>query len=395
MTSPGPTMAHGAHRVRAVLALRIAASRRVWRRRRGARCLTILRMGLCVLLCALVTQGGCTWLTTPSRPFGAYAPPPAPDYADERNWAALPQRKDAADDVPPCSAAVDSQDTAPADVFFVHPTTYFAGDNWNAPADDFWTRVVTATTLAGQASAFNGAGRIYAPRYRQMTLAGFAHPDVRELALARAYGDVSRAFRHYLVHYNDGRPIVLAGHSQGSRLVLRLLDEFFAAGPLRARLVAAYPVGARVWEMTHARGEATVPICREPTQTGCLVTWRTFADGADASLDRNPGEPHHGRTVCVNPLTWRFDEIPAPPAVNLGSIGLVLIGGPGRVRPALVGAQCRYGFLWIDPPKGWGFSFAHADGNYHAYDYALFYMNIRENAQQRVAAFMGSARSLR
>jgi hypothetical protein len=336
------------------------------------------------------TVSGCTWLHTPSRPFPAYEPPPAPDYANEKNWAALPGKKSRAGDVP--RGGVDAQATARADVFYVHPTTYFGRRHWNAPADGFWTRMITGSALAGQASAFNAAARIYAPRYRQMTLSGFDHPKVRVPGLALAYGDVRRAFRYYLEQYNDGRPIIVAGHSQGSRLVLRLLDEFFAEGPLRDQLVAAYPIGTFVWEGPYERGEATIPVCQDAGATGCLVTWRTMAEGADPRLDSNPGEATDGVTVCVNPLTWQQDDAPAPPAANLGSIGLVMLGGPGKPRPGLVGARCRDGVLWINAPKGPGFCFAHADGIYHAYDYALFYMNIRQNAAQRVEAFLAGPR---
>jgi len=334
------------------------------------------------------------WATTPGHPFEATEAPPAPDYADAASWAALPGMKSRANAVPPGGGAADAQADAPADVFFVHPTTYFGGGHWNAPVggmgllDGGLMRAITGATLAGQASAFNGAGRIYAPRYRQMTLSGFAHPDVREQALALAYGDVRRAFEFYLAEYARDRPLILAGHSQGSRHLLRLIDERFREGPLRERLVAAYVVGARVWEGPYERGTAALPVCADADATGCLVTWRTFAEGADPALDSNPGEPADGPTRCVNPLSWRVDGQPAPAADNLGSIPLPMLRGPGRPRPGLTGARCGDGVLWIEPITGAGFRTAHDRGNWHAYDYAVFYMNVRANAERRVTAWL-------
>lgn len=326
--------------------------------------------------------------TTPDQPFEELAPPAVPDYSDPESWAAFPGQDSAASEVPPDSGAVDQQATAAADVFFVHPTTYFGGPGWNAPIDDTITRWVTSATLAGQASSFNGAGRIYAPRFRQMTLHGFAHPEVRERGLELAYQDVRRAFQYYLDHSNHGRPILLAGHSQGSRHVMQLLREFFASGPVRRQLVAAYPIGTRITDDPLVPGDTAVPVCQSAQQTGCLVTWRTFSDGADPLASANPGESVDGPAVCVNPLTWRQDDRPAPASANLGSVPLVMLGGPDVPQPGRVGARCENGVLRIDPPAGAGYRLAHDGGDYHAYDYDLFYMNLRDNAKRRVDAFV-------
>jgi len=272
----------------------------------------------------------------------------------------------------------------------VAPTTYFGRRHWNAPIDAWLTRAITGATLAGQASAFNAAARIYAPYYRQMTLAGFGDPAVREQGLELAYGDVRRAFLHYLESFSEDRPLILAGHSQGSRHLLRLLDELFGDGPLRERLVAAYLVGARVWLGPYERGEAATPVCRGGEQTGCLVSRRSFAGGADPSLDTNPGEHPDGETLCVNPLSWRTDGAPAAASENLGSIALPMLFGPAPPQPGLTGARCGDGVLWIQPISRWGFRSAHPNGNWHAYDYALFYMNVRQDAKRRLESYLAT-----
>jgi len=128
-------------------------------------------------------HGLALWVTTPGDAFEARRAPSPPDYTDASSWAALPAEASRANSVPPHSGAVDAQAGAAADVFFVHPTTYFWRRHWNAPCDGWRTRAITGATVAGQASAFNGTARIYAPRYRQMTLPGFRDAAVREAAL--------------------------------------------------------------------------------------------------------------------------------------------------------------------------------------------------------------------
>jgi hypothetical protein len=329
--------------------------------------------------------------TTPSKPFDAGRAPPAPDYAKRSSWAALPKRASqaaalrhslAGDGASRASRPEAGADPA-ADTFFVHPTTHFWCTHWNAPIDGWLTRAITATALAGQASAFDGVTRVYAPRYRQMTLAGFAHEVVRKSALELAYADVRRAFRHYLAEWSDGRPLILAGHSQGSRHVLRLLDEFFREEPLRRRLVAAYAVGTPVWSGAYERGEAAIPIGERPDQTGCLISWCTYSEGVDPRI-----EPEDGERLCVNPLHWRTDDVAVPASANLGSIPLPMLRGPRAPRPGVTGARCADGLVRVDPISLYGFRWFHAGGDWHAYDFALFYASVRENAKLRVSAFL-------
>jgi len=344
--------------------------------------------------------------TTPGRPFDAGRAPRAPDYAKPSSWAALPGRASWVSE-PPCrgvdadgvdaggagagvvdaggadAGAVDTGRDGAADTFFVHPTTHFWGTHWNAPIDGWLTRAITATALAGQASVFAGVTRVYAPRYRQMTLSGFAHEGVRKPALEFAYADVRRAFRHYLEEWSDGRPLILAGHSQGSRHVLRLLDEFFRDEPLRGRLVAAYAIGTPVWSGAYERGDATIPIGERPDQTGCLISWCTFSEGVEPGV-----APEDGERLCVNPLHWRTDGVAAPASENLGSIPLPMLRGPRAPRPGLTGARCADGLVRVAPVARRGFRWFHARGDWHAYDFALFYANLRENVKLRVSAFL-------
>jgi hypothetical protein len=347
------------------------------------------RVGLALL--ALAALGGLGWWRVsqlagpPATAFSPATAPPAPDYASQDDWAALPWREDLADVVPPDAGLHDAQATAETDVFFVYPTTYFLGRTWNAAIDDPLANWMTDRgILTQQASVFNGTARIFAPRYRQVSLVGQSQrvrPEDRAAALALAYHDVEAAFDHYLDHWNEGRPFFIASHSQGTTHAQPLLNHLFAKRPDAAkRLVAAYLIGNTV---IAAKLPSALPACDAPSQTGCFVSWNAIAEGGDDRHWRAKGEP-----ACVNPLSWRANDEPVGADANLGGIPLVGPLGLSAPDPHLTGARCERGILRITPPRSRGYSLAlYEGGGYHAYDYNLFWMNLRENIARRAAAF--------
>ncbi|MGI4884684.1 MAG: DUF3089 domain-containing protein [Janthinobacterium lividum] len=330
---------------------------------------------------ALVVCTGCANLLKPAHGFTAPAAETGPDYAQASSWAALPARRDSADALPHAAGLRDGQATATADVFFVHPTTYYWRGSWNADVGHArLNRYTDRTTIRNQASVFNAAGRIYAPRYRQATLYAFFDkqgPD-GQAALDLAYADVKAAFQYYLAHYNQGRPLIIAGHSQGATHATRLLHDFFDHDPaLRKRLVAAYLIGCQA----KANEYQTIRPCPDSLATGCFVAWNTSERNFDYP-------PYHGLAV-VNPLTWSLDTLRAPAARNRGGVGVDFKG----VDPHLTDAQIHDGLLWITPPKANGYPRFRLSGypelrhSFHIADYGLFYLNIRENAAARVRAW--------
>jgi hypothetical protein len=319
----------------------------------------------------------------PAAPFDLAAAPPAPDYADPALWSALPGREDAAD------AAVATLPTAQsraADVFYVHPTSYL-GSHWNASLDD---ATANAAADAGgariQASAFNGCCAVYAPRYRQANMNAFATPSSDGArAIALAGDDVVAAFRFYLDHHDVGRPIVIAGHSQGAIVALRLLEERAFADVLRDRLVAAYLIGAPI---TEAKAASLLPVCAAPDQTGCIVAFNARSAEYVSGVELHPVD---GR-LCVNPLSWRHDEAAAPASLNRGAVFFEATGIPAP-RPGFASARCEAGVLRVDlngrPPRDLMsriLDHALGAGNYHPIEVGLFYVNLGENAALRVRA---------
>ncbi|GAA4012371.1 DUF3089 domain-containing protein [Hymenobacter fastidiosus] len=324
----------------------------------------------------------CTKIIKPGKQFAAYQPPSAPDYSLPASWAALPGRRDSADVVPRNTPLRDQQQTARADVFYVHPTTFFKREAWNADvADEDLNRFTDASVIRKQASVFNSAGRIFAPRYRQATLYSFfdEQSDNGNKALELAYGDVKAAFQYYLKHYNQGRPIIIASHSQGTHHATRLLHEFVDKNPkLRRQLVVAYLIGFKV---KTAEYQALRP-CADSTQTGCFVVWNSVEWGQDY--------PPFAGGVATNPLTWKLDTVAAPSSLNRGGVPFNF----NRVDTAVVDAKVHNGLVWIHPPKPLGYPRFLLPGqpqlrhSFHIVDYGLFYLNLRQNAEARVRAYV-------
>ncbi|TAK13429.1 MAG: DUF3089 domain-containing protein [Anaerolineae bacterium] len=336
----------------------------------------------------------------PAENFSAAPTPTPPDYASGDLWAARPEGADDADFSPPGSEPSENQTDAEADVFFIHPTTYYSNDHWNMPLDEASRGEQSQNTLLNQASVFNACCRVFAPRYRQATLATFFSVEDYPGPMALAYEDVRAAFIYYLEHDNGGRPFILAGHSQGSYHLLRLLQEEVSGHPVRKLLVAAYIIGAPVPLDHFERTLPDLPPCTSASQTGCVVSWLTYDLDATPSFYQRLNISYYqgvyernddNNFLCVNPLTWQLDQVWAGAALNLG--GLPLLTRPTAFEgfdPAAADAQCdERGLLRIHPPESDGYSSGiFENGNYHTADYNLFYLNLRQNAVERVEAFL-------
>ena len=305
----------------------------------------------------------------------------APDYKDLYYWAAHPDKEDNADKVPDQTLKTNQKDN-PVDVFFLHPTRHTKGspkDNWNGNLSDEALREKTDKgTILHQASIFNGAGRVYAPYYRQAHLKAYftKKKDLAKAAFDLAYEDVKAAFEHFLANENKGRPIILASHSQGTTHMGRLMKEYFDTdSALRERLVVAYIIGLPVPKDSFEN----IPLCAEPEQTGCFCSWRTYKEGF---LPKK--YPIGDRIAVTNPLTWTTTTEKVPKTKNPGS---VLAKFEKGFLPQLVGAQVHEGVLWVEKPKFPG-SFLWISNNYHIADFNLFYLSVRDNSLLRKQTYL-------
>ena len=334
----------------------------------------------------------------PREDFVEIAPLPASAYDDPQMWIARP---DIAKDNPAFwtpEGAKDAPLPEKAAIFFIHPTSYITtlGDaHWNMRLDDKESLATVRRFVQHQASAFNAVGAIWAPRYRQANYGAFLTTrPAGDQALAAAYRDVAQAFAAFL-KANPGGPLILAAHSQGSRHLLQLLKEQVAGKPVADRIAAVYAVG---WPISVEADLPALglPACARRDQSHCIVSWQSYAEPAEPAamiegFERRPGytgQPRKGtHMLCTNPITGTLDGA-APASANLGTLDTRDADKPARLIPGIVPARCdASGVLTIGEPVDMG-PFTLPGNNYHVYDYALFWANVRTDAKQRLAAFL-------
>jgi hypothetical protein len=332
---------------------------------------------------------------TPSETFRSQTAAATTAYDDPKMWLARPDLPTDPARWTPVGYQPGKAGTGAA-VFFIHPTSYINRAHWNAPLDDAEANDRAALFLRGQASAFNGSGEIWAPRYRQATFGAFLTSAAdADKALALAYADIAAAFDAFLRNVGPRRPIILAGHSQGSIHLLRLLrDRIATDAVLRRRIVAAYVVGWPISTTTDLPALG-LPACATAEQTGCILAWQSFGEPADPSLITDKYRVSTGfdgtsrgdtPMLCTNPLTGTPNSA-APASANLGTLYPSSDMTTADIRPGTVGATCdASGFLLIGTGPTIG-NYVLPGNNYHVYDYSLFWANVRTDAARRLAAF--------
>jgi hypothetical protein len=227
----------------------------------------------------------------------------------------------------------------PVDCFYVYPTvSNQAGPNatqTRAP------EVVSETEY--QAAGFSSVCRMFAPIYRQVTVPSIVFNGIPGPPMNAAYADVLEAWQSYLAHDNDGRGVILIGHSQGSLLLRQLIRTQIDPNPsLRRLLVGAILLGGQV---TTRAGQTTggdfqhTPICTQRGQFGCVVAYSTFPKDPDSSslygdsstdnLSGAFGEPHGAdyEVACTDPGLLSGDTGPFPLTVPTAPFAPGLIAG--------------------------------------------------------------------
>lgn len=237
--------------------------------------------------------------------------PAAPnDYGKTENWLCLPGRQDAcAIDQTTTIVEADGKTSVEAfkpaadpayDCFYIYPTVSTdPGGNSDMIIDEAERRVVEQ-----QLARFGGQCRLFAPMYRQVTLAALRKVMMGQAAGdgELAYGDVRDAWRHYLASDNKGRGVVLIGHSQGSRILVRLLAEEVDGKPAQKRMISAFILGMNT-PVDAAGNYGAIPLCLKADQAGCIVTYVSFRETSPPPATSRFGrtDEQGRRAGCVNP----------------------------------------------------------------------------------------------
>src|SRR5215813_1376611 len=243
------------------------------------------------------------------------APASGNDYTKPENWLCRPGRKDAcAIDMTTTVVAADGKLTrepwtanpkAPIDCFYVYPTV----SNDPTPNSDMTAGPEELNVIRAQFARFGSQCRLYAPLYRQVTLTALrAFLAGRPMTADRtmAYHDVLDAWNYYLAHDNQGRGVVLIGHSQGSFVLMELIKNEIDGKPVESRIVSALLLGTN---LPVPRGKDVggafkdMPLCHSATQTGCVITYASFRADAPPPANSRFGKVAGENMVsaCTNP----------------------------------------------------------------------------------------------
>jgi hypothetical protein len=267
-------------------------------------------------VCAAMACATAALGETPAAPAAAAAAKPN-DYTDPANWLCRPGRADAcAADESATVVRADGGESvenwtadagAPIDCFYVYPTV----STEPTPNSDMIPGPGEMRVVQGQIERFAAKCRVYAPMYRQVTLAALTSfligkPVVADRALA--YDDVRDAWNEYLAHDNHGRGVVLVGHSQGSLVLTALIQNEIEGKPVEKQIVSAILAGTalQVPAGKDVGGDFKhMPLCRGTTQTDCAITFASFRASVPPPSDSRFGKGHADgmAAACVNPAS--------------------------------------------------------------------------------------------
>ena len=275
------------------------------------------------------------------------------------------------------------------DLFLVCPTVD-VNDEYNMSLEDEATKANFLGALNMERGIYEDSTRMFAPYYRQaaMKVYGLDRSEW-EPYMEIAYRDVSAAFAYYLEKENKGRPIVLAGFSQGADMCYRLLEEYFGDQALYDQLVAVYAIG---WPCTEEMVEK-YPQIKPATGEEDLGVVISF-DCESPELSETFIIPEGAKTYAINPLNWRTDSAKADRSENPGACFTNYDGEIKKEEEALCGC-------YVDPARGaLKVTDVNAadypaivpglpEGAYHVYDYQFFFRALQQNIALRTQRYLG------
>jgi hypothetical protein len=311
------------------------------------------------------------------------------DYSQKENWCKFPEI------------------TKDVDTFYIFATEYILG-SFEEGAPDYGSldnkEMIEGMGVEyiGHATTYADDTNVFAPYYRQSGLKYAGKIVERDgnldaALLGMPYNDIVDALDYYFEHYNEGRPFIIAGHSQGSALVKQVLFRYFKEHQdYYQRMVAAYVIG---YAVTKEELE-TYPYLKFATgesDAGVIVSWNTEGP-KNAEVDAKTVVLMPGG-ISINPLNWKLDETYAPASLNLGS--LIVNEQTGEPEIADIGADAQVNLArgsvitnakaapMPEDTAKIAAAFFGPDGR-HGEDYTFYYNNIKANVAKRIATYKAS-----
>ena len=352
-------------------------------------------------------------LIRPYKTFDKTLHPPSPDYSIDYNWAAKPNINGQQFYVPDNSYEVNKSNDV--DVFYIHPTGFFE-NSWNFDMDKTKSAYErTEIMLGNQASAFNESCNIYAPEYRQATYYSFFDKENNgQKALDLAYKDVESAFDYFIEKFNQNKPFIIAGHSQGSLLAHKLINKRINNTSLQNNFICAYIIGYMIPEKFYSDIFPNIKNSQKFNDTNCIISWSTVVEGFKRSREKTliwlPSgwslESMSQKAVSTNPFSWTndsdwhdnkhnksiinkaqnydfLDRLSKDHSGTKKSIGFTSIQGFSASLNNETGLLETRGPLIENISKMKLFN-----GDLHSLDVMLFWGSLRQNIKDRIEAFI-------
>ena len=273
------------------------------------------------------------------------------DYSKADTWLCRPGQQDAcAVDLTTTVVAANGKlkretwaanPKAAIDCFYVYPTV----SNDATPNSDMNAGPEEKAVVRAQLARFGSQCRIYAPLYRQITLTALRAAiagSPMSIDRALAYNDVVDAWKYYLEHDNQGRGVVLIGHSQGAGVLTQLIRSEIDGKPAQERIVSALLLGT---SLPVPKGKdvggafKNMPLCHSANQTGCVIAYASFRSNVPPPANSRFGKVQGGDMVaaCVNPaaLGGGSGELHA----YLNAAGRSIASSSAEPRPWVTPAQ--------------------------------------------------------
>jgi hypothetical protein len=301
------------------------------------------------------------------------------DYSKKTNWYRIPEI------------------TKDVDTFYIYSTIFMGaneGDPDYATLDNVEMLDGIKIEHAIKSSVFEESTNLFIPLYRQSGLKHAAEVFLKDGTIEAAltgtpYTDITAALDYYFENYNNGRPFVIAGHSQGSAILRLVLKNYFKEHPdYYQRMVAAYAIGYSITSDDLA-ANPHMKFATSESDAGVILSWH--AEGPK-NVEANGPIPNVAilrNGISINPLNWKRDETYAPASMNLGSL-VMDENGATEIREIDADAQ-------VNIARGTVVTNAKAIPNemtelagpqcYHQDDYSIFYNNIKDNVAKRIAAY--------